>query len=163
MGLKSFLAATATKSKKPAISYQVGGINYLALSPEDQREQEESFLNLLRTLDRPVEIVRAPLGGTLYDGTEYSQYMVYFTSEQDLEGPLRQAGYSPVRMDKPLSHRIKQEYLDHLEMDDGSLVRVYSVYALRHELNEAAWTITIPVHETITRIIPWILPRPAAS
>ena len=150
MDLKSFLSAKSRK--RPAVSHQVGGINYRALSLEDQREQEENFHTLLRALDKPVEIVRAPQGGKLYDGTEYSQYMVYFTSEQDLEGPLRQAGYSPVRLDAPFVHPVKQEYEDHLELDDGSRIRVYSVYSLRHDLNETAWTTRLPVHETITRI-----------
>lgn len=153
MDLKAFLSATGSKKRQP-ISYQVSGINYRALSAEDQREQEEAFLGVLRSLDKPVEITRAPMGGTLYDGTEYSQYMVYFTSEQDLEGPLRQAGYSPLRWDKPFTHRVKEEYEDHLEIDDGSRVRVYNVHTFRHELNETAWTVRLPVHETITRIKP---------
>ncbi len=155
MDLKSFKSFLSAKSKRAdPISFQVSGINYKALSPEDRREQEDAFLALLMSLDRPVEIRRAPLGGTLYDGTEYSQYMVYFTSEQDLEGPLRQAGYSPVRLDRPFSHRVKREYMDHVELEDGSRARMYNVYGLRHDLNERAWIVTLPVHETVTRITP---------
>lgn len=150
--LKSFLSAR--RKRRPAVSYQVGGINYRALSPEDRREQEEAFHSLLRSLDAPVEMTRAPQGGVLYDGTEYSQYMVYFTSTQDLEAPLRAAGYSPVRLDRPFAHHVKREYMDHLELEDGSRMRVYNVYGLRHDLNETAWTVRLPVHETVTRIAP---------
>lgn len=153
MDVKSFLAAKA-KKKRTRISYQVGGINYRALSPEDRREQEIGFLNLLMSLDKPVEIVRAPTSGVLYNGMEYSQYMVYFTSEQDLEMPLVAAGYSPVRRDEPFSHPVKQEYEDHLELADGSKVRVYDIHGFRHELSDIAWTLKLPVHETVTRIFP---------
>ena len=152
MNLKSFLSAK--RAKRRAVSYQVGGINYRALSPEDRREREEAFHLVLRSLDKPVEITRAPQGGVLYDGTEYSQYVVYFTSEQDLEAPLRAAGYEPVRLDRPFTHHVRREYADHMELEDGSRIRVYNVYGLRHDLNEAAWTVRLPVHETTTRITP---------
>ncbi len=152
MDLKSFLSAKSKKSTP--ITYQVNGINYRALSPDDQREQEEAFLTILRSLEKPVEIARAPQGGVLYDGTEYSQYMIYFTSEQDLEVPLRRAGYSPVRLDRPFTHNVKQEYADHLQLADDSRVRVYNIYGLRHGLNETAWIINLPSHEIITRIYP---------
>lgn len=152
MDLKSFLSAKSKKSTP--ITYQVNGINYRALSPDDQREQEEAFLTILRSLDKPVEIARAPQGGVLYDGTEYSQYMIYFTSEQDLEIPLRRAGYAPIRLDKPFTHNVKQEYADHLQLADDSRVRVYNIYGLRHGLNETAWIINLPSHEIVTRIYP---------
>ena len=152
MNLKSFLSAK--RAKRRAVSYQVGGINYRALSPDDRREREEAFHLVLRSLDKPVEITRAPQGGVLYDGTEYSQYVVYFTSEQDLEAPLRAAGYEPVRLDRPFTHHVRREYADHMELEDGSRIRVYNVYGLRHDLNEAAWTVRLPVHETTTRITP---------
>lgn len=48
MDLKSFLSAKS--KKRPAVSCQVVGINYRELSIEDRREQEEAFLNLLRSL-----------------------------------------------------------------------------------------------------------------
>ena len=153
MDVKSFLGAKRSK-KATRISYQVSGVNYRALPPEDQLEQEENFHNLLRSLDKPVDIVRAPQGGILYDGTEYSQYMVYFTSEQDLEAPLLSAGYSPSRLDRPFEHHVKQEYEDHLELTDGSYVRVYNIHGFRHALNDRAWVVKLPVHETITRIMP---------
>ena len=152
MDIRSFLSARSRT--RPSVSYQVGGINYRALSREDQREQEDAFLNLVISLDRPVTITRAPLSGVLYDDTEYVQYMTYFTSEQDLDGPLRTAGYSPVRLDKPFTHRVKREYMDHMELEDGSRMRVYNVYGLRHDLNETAWTVRLPVHETMVRITP---------
>ena len=150
--IKSFLKAKNAAQNE--VSYQVGGINYRALSASDRREQETGFLNLLRSLDSPVQITRAPTGGHLYDGTEYSQYMIYFTSEQDLEMPLRQAGYAPVRLDRPFTQHVKHEYEDHMELDDGSRIRVYNVYGFRHDLNETAWTVRLPVHQTITRIAP---------
>ena len=152
--VKSFLAAKSKKKEHKRISYQVNGLNYWALSLEDRREQEVNFLNLLRLLDKPVEIVRAPMGGVLYNGMEYSQYIIYFTSEQDLEAPLRSAGYAPVRRDQPFSHSVKQEYEDHLELMDGHRIRVYNVHNFRHELNDIAWTVKLPVHESITRITP---------
>ena len=152
MDLRSFLSAK--HAKRRAVSYQVGGINYRALSPEDRREREEAFHSVLLSLDKPVEITRAPQGGVLYDGTEYSRYVVYFTSEQDLEAPLRAAGYEPVRLDRPFTHHVRREYADHMELEDGSRIRVYNVYGLRHDLNETAWTVRLPVHETATRITP---------
>lgn len=162
MDIKSFLASTKARATKEPITYQVNGINYRALSAEEQREQEAAFHTILQSLDKPVVITRAPQGGLLYDGTEYSQYMVYFTSEQDLETPLRNAGYTTIRLDKPYQHAIKQEYEDHLELADGSRLRVYNVYGLRHELNEIAWTVRLPVHETMTRITP-VSPAKARS
>lgn len=152
MDIKALLAAKSRK--EDLISYQVNGINYKALSPEDQREQEDRFHDLLRSLDKPVEIVRAPQADTLYDGTICRQDLIYFTSEQDLGGALHAANYSPVRLDRPFRHTVKQEYEDHLELDDGSRIRVYAVYNLRHNLNETAWVNRLPVHETITRITP---------
>ncbi len=154
MNIRSVLSAKAATKKSTPITYQVSGINYRVLSDEEQREQETEFLKILRNLDKPLEIVRAPQGGRLYEGTEYSQYMTYFTSVQDLEMILNGAGYSPVRLDKPYRHDIRKEYEDHLEMTDGTRLRVYNVYNLRHNLNEIGWTVKLPVDTTITRINP---------
>lgn len=154
MNLKSFLQAAKSKKRSDRITHQVNGINYAALSPDDREEQERAFLTIIRSLDKPVEIVRAPQGGVLYDGTEYSQYVTYFTSQDDLEVPLRGAGYSPVRLDRPFEHYTKHEYLDHLELTDGTRIRVYNIYGLRHNLNDIAWTVGLPSHEVITRIYP---------
>ncbi len=144
------LGITKKKSKKPAtpkpkkkndVSYGISPTNYLILSPDEKTQVLRSFINVIRSIEKKLQItivnqtIHTTFAGKDYD---YVEKMAYFTSRQDLGVALLGTGFKSTRQDEPIAFKVAKEKRSHLEMVDGTFWRTYVIYDFSRKI-EPAW------------------------